>query len=269
MQSTFDEYSDGHALYGDDFLPRQLDEWFRDEQEGYYNLNEERKPGSYQYRALNWRHGFRHLPPLPFEHVLGIGSAFGDELEPVLDRAGKVTILEPGDRFSNSKFDYVRPKPSGLMQFSDDTFDLITCFGVLHHIPNVSTVVQEMARCMKPGGWMLIREPTISLGDWNLRRPGLTRRERGIPLHIIQQIMKDSGLQIVYQARCMHTFTHRIARLLPKEHGIYNTRWNTCWVVAFDDYLSNVPVWSRRYHATRFLEKIRPGFVHMVCRHEA
>ena len=86
MEPSFERYSDGKALYGDDFSPDQIEAWFRDEQEGYYRLTEERKPGNYGYHALNWRHGFRHLPPFPFEHILGIGSAFGDELQPVLGR---------------------------------------------------------------------------------------------------------------------------------------------------------------------------------------
>src|ERR1700722_12469788 len=159
-ESTFEKYSEGKTLYGEDFSSDQLEVWFRDEQEAYYNLGH-LESGNYGYNALNWHHGFRHLPPSSFEHVLGIGSAFGDELQPILDRVQKVTLVDPSDGFSNSRFQYVKPSASGRIPFDDGVFDLVTCFNVLHHIANVSTVMREMARCTKPGGWLLIREPTI------------------------------------------------------------------------------------------------------------
>ena len=262
MESGFAKYSDGQTLYGDDFSLDQIEAWFCDEQEGYYKLAEDRKPGKYGYHALNWRHGFRHLPPFPFEHVLGMGSAFGDELEPILDRAKRVTILEPSDGFSNPRFEYVKPNASGVMPFADELFDLVTCFGVLHHIPNVSTVLRELARCMKPEGWLLVREPNHSMGNWDRPRRGLTRRERGIPLPIMRKIVADAGLQIVRQRRCMYSLTARLQSLLPKEQLVYNTRW----ITALDDYLCNLPVWSGQYHATSLIQRFRPWAVFLVLK---
>ena len=43
------------------------------------------------------------------------------------------------------------PEPSGALPVADGHFDLATCFGVLHHVPNVSAVVAELARCLRPG----------------------------------------------------------------------------------------------------------------------
>jgi SAM-dependent methyltransferase len=260
MELSFEKYSDGKTLYGDDFSPDKIEAWFRDEQSGYYRLAEKREPGKYGYHALNWRHGFRHLPPLRFEHVLGIGSAFGDEFQPVLGRAKNVTVLEPAEGFQNPKFEYVKPNASGRMPFADNTFDLVTCFGVLHHIPNVSTVVREMARCTKTGGWLLIREPNHSMGNWEKPRRGLTRRERGIPLPIIRKIIADADLQIVHQRRCMFSLTARLQPLLPKERAVYNTTW----ITALDDYLCNLPIWSGKYHATNLIQRFRPWAVFLV-----
>jgi SAM-dependent methyltransferase len=265
MDLSFEQYSDGKTLYGDEFPPDQIEAWFRDEQDGYYRLAEGGKPGKYGYHALNWRHGFRHLPPFPFEHVLGMGSAFGDELKPVLGRAKKITVLEPAMGFRNPKFEYVQPHASGRMPFADKTFDLVTCFGVLHHIPNVSTVVGEMARCTKAGAWLLIREPSHSMGDWERPRRGLTRRERGIPLPIIRQIVADAGLQVVHQRRCMFSLTARLQPLLSEEHSVYNT----AWITALDDYLCNLPIWSEKYHATNLIQRFRPWDVFLVLQKRA
>lgn len=123
--STFEKYADGTVLYGDDFPPDQIEAWFRDEATAYYNLPEEREPGLYAYHARNWRHGFCHLPSGSFERVLCLGGAYGDELQPIIDRAKKVTILEPASQFQNPRFEYAEPRVGGQMPFDDNTFDLV------------------------------------------------------------------------------------------------------------------------------------------------
>ena len=56
------------------------------------------------------------------------------------------------------------------MEFPNNYFDLITSFGVLHHIPDVSKVFSELSRVLAPGGYLLIREPIVSMGDWSYPR---------------------------------------------------------------------------------------------------
>jgi SAM-dependent methyltransferase len=265
IRPSFEQYSDGKSLYGDDFSSDQIQAWFRDEAVAYYRLPEDREPGLYAYHARNWRHGFRHLPSQPFEHVLCLGGAYGDELQPILGRAKRVTILEPAGEFRNPKFEYVKPDASGRMPFADNTFDLTTCFGVLHHIPNVSAVVREMTRCAKPGGWQLICEPSHSMGNWDRPRRLLTRHERGIPPAIFRHIVADAGLQIVRQRRCMFSLTSRLELLLPKRQFAFNKKW----ITAFDDYLSNLPIWAQHYHATNLVQKLRPLALFLVLQKRA
>ena len=262
MTRSFEKYADGKTLYGDDFSSDQIEAWFGDEEKAYYRLPEERAPGVYAYHARNWRHGFRHLPRVPFEHVLCLGGAYGDELRPILGHAKRVTILEPAGEFQNPRFEYVKPDISGQMPFANNSFDLITCFGVLHHIPNVSAVVREMARCAKPQGWQLICEPCHSMGNWDRARRLLTTHERGIPPAILRKIVADAGLQIVRQRRCMFSLTSRFQFLLPKRQFVFNTNW----ITAFDDYLSNLPLWSESYHATNLIQKLRPWALFLVLR---
>lgn len=262
MGCSFQNYADGKSLYGDDFSAAEIESWFRDEQEGYYNLPEEHQAGLYAYHALNWHHGFRHLPGGPFERALLIGGAYGDELLPILDRTRKVTILEPSDGFSNPRFEYVKPCASGRMPFKDSVFDLVTCFGVLHHIPNVSTVVRELARCAKLGAWLLIREPIHSMGNWDQPRYGLTLHERGIPLPAMRRIVADAGLKIVRERRCAFPLIARLERFGRKGDFLYNSRWMT----ALDDCISNLPFWSKKYHAANLVERLRPWSVALVLR---
>lgn len=109
-----------------------------------------------------------------FKNVLGFGSAWGNEFEPICNMIGNLTIIEPSDNLVNNKIGnltpkYIKPSIDGKLPFSNNSFDLITCFGTLHHIPNVSFVISELIRVLKKDGYLLLREPIISMGDW--RKP--------------------------------------------------------------------------------------------------
>jgi SAM-dependent methyltransferase len=257
-------YFAGEKLYGDDFAPSQVQAWFDDEKEGYADLGA-KNAGRYRYvyHALNALHGFRHLPARSFAHALGLGSAYGDEFEPIAHRLDRITILEPSDTFARDTLfgmpvAYVKPRADGTLPFADDTFDLITCLGVLHHIPNVSFVVGELYRCLKPAGYLLVREPVISMGDWTRPRPGLTKRERGIPLPIFRHIFEDTGFTIRKETVCMFP-------LLPKLWQMFGKpAYNSAFATHTDRFFSRLLRWNLRYHATSPLQKFRPTSVYYV-----
>lgn len=260
----------GQALYGDDFSPSEIDKWFAAEKEGYYDLyyrgagvEQQAAPDQYEYAGLAERHGFDWLPHRAYEHALGIGSATGAELRPVLDRCARVTVLEPSVGFEVTKLygkpvRYVKPLSSGLMPFDDAAFELIVCFSVLHHIPNVSTVVREIYRVLKPGGMVLLREPTHSMGDWRQPRRGLTKHERGIPLLVFRSIVAGAGFHVVKETRCMFSLTSRLQGLMRRRI------WTLGWVVTLDAWLCRLPVWPDRYHAESTVGKLRPTAVAYV-----
>lgn len=256
----------GNALYGDDFTQDEIHAWFEDEREGYANLGEDKPGGGYSYHAVNILHGFRHLPKRGFRQALGVGAAFGYEFEPIADRLREVTILEPSQKLVGTQIgsvtpNYVVPDPSGIMPFDDGTFDLVLCFGTLHHIPNVSTVMSEIARVTEAGGYVLIREPIISMGDWRNPRTGLTKRERGIPLKLLDQMFREDGLEVVSRRFCFFPGTPRLARLT-KTPAAYNSRVLT----ALDAVGSVVTRPLYRYHAAKQWQKVRPTNAFYVAR---
>jgi SAM-dependent methyltransferase len=262
--NIFELYLRGEQLYGDNFLPNEIDDWFKDEMEGYWGL-ECRDEDNYRYiyHALNTFHGYRWLPRQTWKHVLGFGSAFGHELLPIIKHVEKITILEPSNGFTIAglngfPMDYRQPQANGTLPFVTDSLDLITCFGVLHHIPNVSAVVKELYRVLSPGGFALVREPIVSLGDWRKPRRGLTKRERGIPLKILRQIICSAGFQIRREQKCMFSLTSRLGLLF--KGGV----WNSEAVVRADSAICKLPIWSRSYHPAFVLQKLRPMDVFYV-----
>jgi len=257
-------YFSGENLYGDDFSPQQIREWYEDEKEGYANLGaKDAAVYAYAYHAFNAVHGFRYLPDRRFSRALGVGSAYGDEFAPIADRVDEVTILEPSHTFVKDDVHgiparWVEPQVEGTLPFEDHSFDLVTCLGVLHHIPNVTHVVNEIHRCMRPDGWALVREPVVSMGDWRYPRPGLTKRERGIPLSIFRATLREAGFRIVHEAPCVFPLVPKLWHVFGRE--AFNSGLGT----RLDSVLSRILRPNLRYHADTFGRKFRPVAVYWV-----
>lgn len=260
-------YLSGSALYGDDFGPDQLAAWYAGEREGYAGEVAKREEAyRYKYHALNWSGGFKHLAGRTGLKVLGIGSAYGDELLPIAPQAASFDIIEPSEEFSRNReiagvpATYHKPREDGLFDLPDNSFDVITSFGVLHHIANVSTVVRECFRVLKPGGLFLTREPIVSMGDWRQRRPGLTVNERGIPYDIFMDIMKSAGFEIRQAKLCDFGPFVRVIDNMGMD--CFGSRPLTM----IDRGLSMMFSFNRRYHRQRLLQKFGPASVFFVVR---
>jgi ubiquinone/menaquinone biosynthesis C-methylase UbiE len=52
-----------------------------------------------------------------------------------------------------------------LSEYSDNTFDLITTYSVLHHIPDYLSMINEFIRVIKPGGVLFI-DHEVNPGYW-------------------------------------------------------------------------------------------------------
>jgi SAM-dependent methyltransferase len=258
------EYFAGNKLYGDDLPPAGIAAWFADESQSYFELGAGARPaGFYDYHALNRRHGFRYLPAgKRFQKVLSFGGANGEELRPIASRADQLVVIEPATYpvtdIDGTPVEYRRPQPSGRLPAEDGEFDLITCLGALHHVPNVTVVVNELARVLKPGGHALLREPIVSMGDWRRKRPGLTRHERGIPLHIFEQIVTGASLAVQRRHRCVFPTSSRLAALLK-----LNT-FNTEWLTGVDSLLCKLTARPTTYHPTRWWQKLQASSVFFV-----
>lgn len=267
--AEFKDYFTGRKLIGDDFTRSQIDAWFMEEAEGYADLGaKEKESYSYHYFALNHFHGFRHLPPIENANILGFGSAYGDELKPIAQGAKSISIIDPSDHFkvehlNGVPVNYVKPSPSGALPFANDTFDVATCFGVLHHIPNVTYVVSEIGRVVKPSGYVIIREPTVNMGDWRKPRRGLTSRERGIPVHIMEHALESAGLKILRRSPCAFPVTQRVA----KKIGVKQA-YNSPFFTFLDWAMCKASEWNYSYDRQGFLNKLCPTSFFWICQKE-
>ena len=249
------KFLNGYELVGDDFSYEQIMDWYKDEADAYKDLFDEYLEKTYQYNALNIFHGFSRLPKdMFFEKTLAFGSAKGDELKPVLSRIGKFDLLDSSlellSRNNSSQLNRVLVSdPTGIIDSEDSQYDLITCFGVLHHIPNVSFVIRELSRVLRPGGFLLIREPINSMGDWNVKRKGLTKRERGIPSDILNKIILSSNLRVVSKRRCVNPILVKVSKYIKVD--CFNSKF---WVEI--DYIFSKLFHSNKYHRVSLFSKL-------------
>jgi SAM-dependent methyltransferase len=260
----FEKCISGAAIYGDDFSQVEIDAWYDAEKEGYANLGAKNVDSYvYEYHALNDFHFFSRLPKLTGQKLLGIGSAWGHELTPIAYRFDEIVILDPSDQFDVEKIgdtptQYQHPNPTGKIDFPDFEFDAITSFGVMHHIPNVTFVMQELYRVLKPGGVLLLREPIVSMGDWRKTRNGLTANERGLPYKKLQALVAMCGFSSISDSVCDFSLTPRIYRMFGTH--VYNSKV----AVAVDALAARAFSWNKHYNPTSLWQRLQPTSCAMI-----
>lgn len=265
----FLRYTSGESLWGNDFDLESIVRWYADEEEGYAELiGAERAEYHYEFHALNRIHGYDRIEIGTSLRVLGFGSAYGHELLPIENRIRHATVIDPSAVFTKNTVltvphIYVKPEVTGKLPFLDDEFDLITCFGALHHVPNVEFVLSEMCRCLRARGHLLVREPCVSLGDWRRPRQGLTLRERGIPVSFMRRVIREHGLITISENPCWVPPVVALGRSLGIEP------FDSAWLTRLDALVANLTVWRARYHPRNKLDKIAPTSVFYCLRKDA
>lgn len=257
--SGMERYFSGRELYGDDFGSSEIAGWYEREREASAAGTHGWSRRHYDCHYVNQYHLFRFLPDREWESVLGYGSGYGYELKPFFGRARRLTVVEASSSYDDPVIEgvtinRVRATASGDLPFDRESFDLITCCSVLHHVPNVSHVLKEMSRIMMPQGYLAVREPIVSMGDWRKPRGRLTPCERGIPASLLIQFIRDAGLEVVVSRLWNFPILARASQILRKGR----TPWNSPAWVWVDRWLAVAFQWNYRYHARHPVEKVRP-----------
>ena len=98
------------------------------------------------------------------KHILDFGSGEGITANHFA-KDNTVVAVEPWDemlqnRWADYEYKQIQGDITSLSQFEDNTFDMIICHNVLEYIDDKASVIQELARVLKPGG-------TLSLAKHN------------------------------------------------------------------------------------------------------
>lgn len=181
-------------------------------------------------REKMWRKRLHGLPRLPAgSRVLDIGAGIGTFLALARDEAGWVVA---GTEISRSAVQLARERHGlELMvgQFEElslpaATFDLITLWHVLEHVPSPSRLLEACHRALVPGGWLALAVPNDSSARWSVQQiKGCLRRS------------KPARYQPLARAAEIHLshFSQPVLAQLLGQNGFRATQWS------IDDHYAN------------------------------
>jgi len=266
------KYLDGDMIVGDDFTEEEIELWYKEEEEAYCELSEE-KNEKYLYENINNFYGLDKIIKKLKENnsidILCFGGAWGGEIQSILKILNKynienyeITIVDSSTKMLEivkEKFDakIVKANINGSIHIESNIFDIITCFGVLHHIPNVNYVFSELVRVLKREGIIFLREPISSMGNWNSQRVGTTINERGLGNEYINKLCVNNNIQILKKNYLL--FSPFLLLVKKIKVDIDNK------VIIFLDFLlSKMFSWNIKYHRKLLFDKFAPGSIFLI-----
>lgn len=106
-----------------------------------------------------------------YETIVDVGCGANLLYDCAIADLGKQIV---GVDFTKSFLDLAPPDPrirlvqgdATLLPFPDATFDAVICSETLEHIPDDDRAAQELARVIRPGGWLFLTVPNL----WNASR---------------------------------------------------------------------------------------------------
>jgi len=102
------------------------------------------------------------------KHLLDIGCGTGDFLETALKAKWKVVGIEPNEQarqIANAKTDKAVFKIEHLKDLKENSFDVITLWHVLEHLPNLEMHISLLRYLLKPNGRLVIAVPNFKSYD--------------------------------------------------------------------------------------------------------
>lgn len=136
--------------------------------EDYYVSDDSRGRGydGYVTEAENWRRTFRDrlrdLPATPGK-LLDVGAATGFFVEQAKASGWEASGVEPSPwaaEYARTELGVdVHTGTLESMRFDDGTFDAVTLWEVIEHLPDPGATLNEVKRILRPGGTLVLSTP--------------------------------------------------------------------------------------------------------------
>ena len=98
-------------------------------------------------------------------NLLDIGAGTGDFLLVAKQNGWNAIGIEPSEKAKAIAQQKGVELKSNLSEFQDHSFDLITMWHVLEHVPNLENQIKELQRLLKPNGSIVIAVPNFKSFD--------------------------------------------------------------------------------------------------------
>ena len=97
-------------------------------------------------------------------------------------------------------------------------FDLVVSSMVLHHLPEVSPVLQRLRPCLRPGGWIALADLDTEDGSFHPDMSGVFHK--GLDRGVVCQWLEQAGFSDV-TARDAHTITRQSLDGITRQYGVF------------------------------------------------
>ena len=99
--------------------------------------------------------------------LLDIGAGTGDFLSVLKDNGWQITGIEPNEKAKTMAVSKGITFADSLEGLQNSSFDVITMWHVLEHVPDVEKQISELKRLLKPNGTIFIAVPNFNSFDAN------------------------------------------------------------------------------------------------------
>ncbi|RTY95877.1 class I SAM-dependent methyltransferase [Flavobacterium sp. GT3R68] len=97
--------------------------------------------------------------------LLDIGAGTGDFLTVAKNNGWSITGIEPSDKAKNIAIKKGVSFSEKSQNLENNSFDVITMWHVLEHVPNLDAQIKELKRLLKPNGTIIIAVPNFNSYD--------------------------------------------------------------------------------------------------------
>ncbi|TBX71191.1 class I SAM-dependent methyltransferase [Flavobacterium silvisoli] len=101
----------------------------------------------------------------PKGRILDIGAGTGDFLVVAKNDGWQITGIEPSTKAKTIALNKGVSFAENLAVLEDQSFDVITMWHVLEHVPNLEEYISELKRLIKPNGTIIIAVPNFKSFD--------------------------------------------------------------------------------------------------------
>ena len=102
--------------------------------------------------------------------ILDIGAGTGDFLLTAKNNGWETVGVEPSDRAKNIAIQKGISFVNEISDLQNNSFDVITMWHVLEHVPNLELQIQELKRLLKPTGTLIVRFQILNLTTRNITK---------------------------------------------------------------------------------------------------
>lgn len=134
--------------------------------------------------------------------ILDIGAGTGEFLSVAQQNGWNTTGVEPSEKAKQIAINKGVSFVEALAQLENQTFDVITMWHVLEHVPDLNHQIKELKRLLKPSGYLIVAVPNFN--SFDAQHYGKFWAAYDVPIHFwhfsktaIQKLFQKEQMELV------------------------------------------------------------------------